>query len=198
MSGFDEERARFAREQQAMARLTGHPNILPVLHVGETASGYPYLVMPFCSQGSTQERIDRLGVLEVAEVLRLGVKMAGPWRVRMRWALCTVMSSRETSCTPITASLRYVISVSPVSLAGLRPTRGVGRIAGVYRPGDPHRRSTQCGGPWRQPMTSKPRPMRCRRWAGWSWLWVTPAPSWIGLKEAMPWPNPTAIGRCER
>jgi serine/threonine-protein kinase PknK len=75
--GLAEERARFAREQQAMARLTGHPNILPVLNVGETASGYSYLVMPFCSQGCTQERIDRLGVLEVAEVLRLGVKMAG-------------------------------------------------------------------------------------------------------------------------
>jgi serine/threonine-protein kinase PknK len=74
---FDEERARFAREQRAMARLTGHPNIVPILHVGETASGDPFLVMPFCGQGCTRARINRLGVLEVAEVLRLGVKMAG-------------------------------------------------------------------------------------------------------------------------
>ncbi len=73
---FDDERARFGREQLAMARLTGHPSIVPVLHVGEIASGYPFLVMPYCGQGSIQQRIGRLGALPVAEVLRLGVKMA--------------------------------------------------------------------------------------------------------------------------
>jgi serine/threonine-protein kinase PknK len=73
----DEDRARFVREQQAMAQLTGHPNILPVLQVGETALGRSFLVMPYCELGCIQERIHRLGVLEVAEVLRLGVKMAG-------------------------------------------------------------------------------------------------------------------------
>jgi serine/threonine-protein kinase PknK len=73
----DEDRARFVREQQAMAQLTGHPNIVPVLQVGETALGRPFLVMPYCAQGCIQQRIARLGVLEVAEVLRLGVKMAG-------------------------------------------------------------------------------------------------------------------------
>ncbi len=73
----EEDRARFVREQQAMAQLTGHPNIVPVLQVGETASGRPFLVMPYCAQGCIQQRIARLGVLEVAEVLRLGVKMAG-------------------------------------------------------------------------------------------------------------------------
>jgi serine/threonine-protein kinase PknK len=73
----DEGRARFVREQQTMAQLTGHPNIVPVLQVGETAFGFPFLVMPHCAQGCIQERIARLGVLEAAEVLRLGVKMAG-------------------------------------------------------------------------------------------------------------------------
>src|SRR5271154_5932884 len=34
--GMDEDRARFVREQHAMARLTSHPNIVPVLQVGET------------------------------------------------------------------------------------------------------------------------------------------------------------------
>ncbi len=72
----NEGRARFVREQQAMAQLTGHPNIVPVLQVGVTALGHPFLVMPYCAQGCIQERIQRLGVLEVAEVLRLGVKMA--------------------------------------------------------------------------------------------------------------------------
>src|SRR5690242_16542859 len=37
----DEDRERFVREQQAMGRLTGHPNIVAVLQVGETESGHP-------------------------------------------------------------------------------------------------------------------------------------------------------------
>ena len=72
-----EDRERFLREQRAMARLTGHPNIVGVLQVGETASGYPYLVMQYHRQGSLQARIKRLGLLPIDEVLRLGVKMAG-------------------------------------------------------------------------------------------------------------------------
>ncbi len=74
--GLAEDRARFVREQQAMARLTGHPNIVAVLEVGETGSGHPFLVMPYFGQGNIQGRIDRLGAFEVAEVLRLGAKMA--------------------------------------------------------------------------------------------------------------------------
>lgn len=43
----EENRERFYREQRAMGRLTGHPNIVGVLEVGETESGQPYLVMPY-------------------------------------------------------------------------------------------------------------------------------------------------------
>ena len=73
----DEDRKRFLREQRAMGRLTGHPNIVGVLQVGETTSGYPYLVMQFYPRGSLEARIRRLGRLPLEEVLRLGVKMAG-------------------------------------------------------------------------------------------------------------------------
>ncbi|MFE3059492.1 protein kinase [Nocardia sp. NPDC059239] len=73
----EENRERFFREQHAMGRLTGHPNIVGMLEVGETGSGRPYLVMPYCSRGSLDVRIRRDGPLSVAEVLRLGVKMAG-------------------------------------------------------------------------------------------------------------------------
>ena len=59
----DENRERFLREQRAMGRLTGHPNIAGVLQVGETDGGYPYLVMPYHRQGSLEARIRRLGVL---------------------------------------------------------------------------------------------------------------------------------------
>ncbi len=73
----EENRARFFREQRAMGRLTGHPNIVGVLQVGATDTGRPYLVMPYHSQGSVDTRIRRQGPFSVEEVLRLGVKMAG-------------------------------------------------------------------------------------------------------------------------
>jgi non-specific serine/threonine protein kinase len=72
-----ENRARFFREQQAMGRLTGHPNIVGVLQVGATDSGLPYIVMPYHSQGSLDVRIRLRGPLPVEKALRLGVKIAG-------------------------------------------------------------------------------------------------------------------------
>ncbi|KXF50719.1 protein kinase [Rhodococcus sp. SC4] len=73
----EENRARFFREQRAMGRLTGHPNIVTALHVGATDSGLPYIVMPYHPQNSLDTRIRRLGPLPLAETLRLGVKIAG-------------------------------------------------------------------------------------------------------------------------
>jgi predicted ATPase len=72
-----EDRERFVREQRAMGRLTGHPNVVGVLQVGQTESGYPYLVMQYHQRGSLDARIRRLGRLPVEEVLHVGVKMAG-------------------------------------------------------------------------------------------------------------------------
>ncbi|WP_205876687.1 protein kinase domain-containing protein [Mycobacterium camsae] len=72
-----EDQARFVREQQAMASLTSHPNIVAVLQVGRTASGYPFLVMPFCASGSWLDRIASAGPLDISEVTRVGVKIAG-------------------------------------------------------------------------------------------------------------------------
>ncbi|MGV9866305.1 protein kinase domain-containing protein [Rhodococcus koreensis] len=73
----EENRTRFFREQRAMGRLTGHPNIVTVLQVGSTGSGRPYLVMPYHPQDSLDTRIRRHGPLPLAEALQLGVKMAG-------------------------------------------------------------------------------------------------------------------------
>ncbi|MDF3313166.1 protein kinase [Rhodococcus sp. T2V] len=72
-----ENRARFFREQQAMGRLTGHPNIVDVLQVGETDSGWPFIVMPYYRQASLDARIRDRGPLPLREVLRVGVKLAG-------------------------------------------------------------------------------------------------------------------------
>ena len=73
----DENRLRFEREQRAMARLTGHPNIVAVFQVGETYVGHPYIVMPFYRKGCIQTEISRLGRLSLSDTLRLGVKIAG-------------------------------------------------------------------------------------------------------------------------
>ncbi|WP_227981080.1 protein kinase domain-containing protein [Nocardia spumae] len=73
----DENRERFLREQRAMGRLTGHPNIAGMLEVGETSAGRPYLVMPYYARGSLDARIRRDGPLPLPQVLRLGVKIAG-------------------------------------------------------------------------------------------------------------------------
>ena len=70
-------RERFIREQRAMGRLTGHPNIVEVLQVGTLISGLPYLVMPFHPQDSLDVRIRRHGPLSPEETVRLGVKLAG-------------------------------------------------------------------------------------------------------------------------
>ncbi|MFC9554926.1 protein kinase [Rhodococcus sp. NPDC056960] len=70
-------RARFLRKQRATGRLTGHPNVVTVLHVGVTDNGRPYIVMPFHAANSLDARIRRDGPLPLDEALRLGVKMAG-------------------------------------------------------------------------------------------------------------------------
>ncbi|MFE5700326.1 protein kinase [Rhodococcus koreensis] len=73
----EENRARFFREQRAMGRLTGHPNIVNILQVGATENGLPFIVMPYHPQDSLDIRIRHHGPLPLDQALRLGVKMAG-------------------------------------------------------------------------------------------------------------------------
>ncbi|MEU6191462.1 protein kinase [Nocardia sp. NPDC047038] len=82
--GLEENRERFFREQRAMMRLTGHPNIVGVLKVGETESGRLYLAMPYHRRGSLDARIRGGGPLSVEEVLRVGVRLAGALEVAHR------------------------------------------------------------------------------------------------------------------
>ncbi|MEN0139328.1 MAG: protein kinase [Rhodococcus sp. (in: high G+C Gram-positive bacteria)] len=74
----DEESAeRFIQEQHAMGRLSGHPNIVTILHAGATGSGRPYLVMPYHRNESLETQLRRHGPVGWAEAVRLGVKIAG-------------------------------------------------------------------------------------------------------------------------
>ena len=68
---------RFIREQRAMGRLSGHPNIANILQVGATTSGQPYIVMHYHPHGSLATRIHHTGPIEWQEAVRLGVKISG-------------------------------------------------------------------------------------------------------------------------
>ncbi|MET7773075.1 protein kinase [Nocardia sp. NPDC005366] len=72
-----ESRERFLREEQAMGRLSGHPNIVDILQVDVTATGLPFIVMPYCTRGSLERLIRDQGPLTWQDALRAGVKLAG-------------------------------------------------------------------------------------------------------------------------
>lgn len=72
-----ESRERFLREEHAMGRLSGHPNIVDILQVDVTAAGLPFIVMPFATHGSLERLVHDLGPLSWADTLRAGVKLAG-------------------------------------------------------------------------------------------------------------------------
>ncbi|MGV0806562.1 protein kinase domain-containing protein [Mycolicibacterium setense] len=68
---------RFLREQQAMGKISAHPNVVQVLHVGTTEAGHPFIVMPYHSLGSLERRIRDDGPLPLDEALHIAVKVAG-------------------------------------------------------------------------------------------------------------------------
>jgi ATP/maltotriose-dependent transcriptional regulator MalT len=72
-----ENRGRFIREQRAMGRLSGHPNIVNVLEIGATASGRPFIVMQYHPHGTLDSVIRKHGLLDPHATMRIGIKMAG-------------------------------------------------------------------------------------------------------------------------
>lgn len=68
---------RFLREQRAMGRLSGHPNIVNVLQAGTIEASQPYLVMHYHPHDSLGTRIHKHGPLPWPEAVRIGVKVAG-------------------------------------------------------------------------------------------------------------------------
>ena len=68
---------RFLREQRAMGKLCGHPNIVNIFDVGATTSGRPFIVMQYHPRDSLRARIHSAGPLTWVETLHIGVKIAG-------------------------------------------------------------------------------------------------------------------------
>ncbi|MCI0703573.1 MAG: protein kinase [Planctomycetia bacterium] len=73
MAATSPARKRFTREARSAA-LIRHENVVTIHEVGETP--LPYLVMEFVPGETLQERLDRIGPLEVAEALRIGREIA--------------------------------------------------------------------------------------------------------------------------
>ncbi|HEY3683933.1 MAG TPA: serine/threonine-protein kinase, partial [Streptosporangiaceae bacterium] len=67
---------RFTRECRITGRLTGHPHVVTVLDTGMTRAGTPFIAMEYFEHGSLTDRLDHEGPLPVADVLRVGVKIA--------------------------------------------------------------------------------------------------------------------------
>jgi len=73
----DVDLENFEREQRAMGRVSGHPNIVPVLHSGLTVTGRPFIVMPYLGRNTLSAWIRQHGPLAVGEALTVGVRLAG-------------------------------------------------------------------------------------------------------------------------
>ncbi len=67
-------RRRFTREAQAAAAVV-HPHVIGI-HAVDAAHQPPYFVMPFVPGESLQQRLDRVGPLDVQDVLRIGQQVA--------------------------------------------------------------------------------------------------------------------------
>jgi serine/threonine protein kinase len=74
LAGSATARRRFTREGKAAAAVR-HDHIVAVYGVHE-ADGLPYLVMEHVAGESLQDRLDRLGPLEVRDVVRIGLQTA--------------------------------------------------------------------------------------------------------------------------
>lgn len=72
----DEVISQFNAEANLMAALSTHPAIVTIYQAGVAPDGRPYLVMEYCSLPNLAARY-RAERLSVAEVLRIGVRIAG-------------------------------------------------------------------------------------------------------------------------
>ncbi|MFF2028105.1 protein kinase, partial [Streptomyces sp. NPDC058171] len=70
-----------------MGALSGHPNIVAILHSGVTTSGHPYLVMPYHARGSLDARIRGDGPLDWRAAVSIAVRLAGALEVAHRFGI---------------------------------------------------------------------------------------------------------------
>ena len=82
---------RFMREQRAMGRLSGHPNIVNILQIGATPSGRPFIVMQYHPHSSLDALIRNVVRWTGSRAFALASRLRGRWRPRTGPASCIVM-----------------------------------------------------------------------------------------------------------
>ena len=70
------DRRRFELERQALAQLSGHPNVVDVIDAGVTAERRPFVVMRLYRGGTLADRLERQGRLSVADVIGVISRLA--------------------------------------------------------------------------------------------------------------------------
>ena len=128
----DVDLEQFAGEQRAMGRVSGHPNIVPVLHSGITFTGRPYIVMQYHRRNTLGAWIRDNGPFGVREAMTIGVRLAGALETAHRagvlhrdvkpanvlltdygepqlsdFGIARITGSRETSPNTLVGSLSY-------------------------------------------------------------------------------------------
>ena len=73
----DRNRRRFLREATASALISSHPHVVSLIDAGTTRDNRPYLVMELCDNGSVGQLVKRTGPLPAADVVELGIAVAG-------------------------------------------------------------------------------------------------------------------------
>ena len=70
-----DDRARFLREARAAAAIE-HDNIVPIWHVGESADGSPFIVMPFLQGEMLEARLKREPITNLGILLKVALEVA--------------------------------------------------------------------------------------------------------------------------
>ncbi len=83
MASTSPARKRFlARGARSSAQVGRHENVVQVHEIGEQP--LPYIAMEFIPGETLQQRLDRVGPVEPAEVVRVGRQIAEGWPRPMR------------------------------------------------------------------------------------------------------------------
>jgi hypothetical protein len=139
-----QDMSRFSREVRAMVALGEHPAIVPLFDAGTTASGRPFLLMPYLSGGSLQDALDRGERIGWPEARDIGVRLAGALQAAhdegilhrdikpanvlkgrfgdamlADFGIARVVGAHVTTSGVVTASLAYA---APEILEGLPPS----------------------------------------------------------------------------